>query len=119
MPQKSIEVLVQELKDNIGNSPRKAVEEVLVELYREALEYRNCTVGNFYIPESYLEQYKVVFGDDVVLRQMLERQSLRAIEQFNHMVSTRYRFALSGAMRWPNSQEAAMFFSSEYEITMK
>lgn len=46
-----------------------------------------------------LEQYKVVFDDDTVLRQMLERHSSRAIDQFNHVVNNRYHFALSGAMR--------------------
>jgi hypothetical protein len=119
MPQKSIEVLVQELKDNIGNVPRQAVEQALADLFEEVLEYRNSVVGNFCIPENLLQQYEIVFDDEVALRQMLERHSSRAIDQFNHVVNTRYLFALSGAMRWPNSQEASMHFSSDYKITMK
>lgn len=119
MIEKTIQEQVQELRENVGKVPRQAVEQALADLFEEVLEYRNFVVGNFFIHEDLLEQYKVVFDDDIVLRQMLERHSSRAIDQFNHVVNTRYLFALSGAMRWSNSQEASMHFSSDYKITMK
>lgn len=103
----------------VSDVPREALEQTLAELYEELLQHRNSVVGNLYIPESLLQQYEVVFDDDVTLRQMLEKHSQRVMDQLNHMVGTRYLFALSGAMRWPNSQEATMFFRSDYEITMQ
>lgn len=118
MIQKSIVQQVQELKNNLGNVPREAIEVALAELYQEVLEYRNGLVCNLYIPEELLEHYRVVFDDDVSLRQMLERHSQRSINQFNHLVNTRYLFAVSGAMRWPNSQEASMQFRNDYKIIM-
>lgn len=119
MSEKTIEEQVQELKDNIGSVPREALEQALAELYEEALQHRKAIVGNLYIPESLLQQYELIFDDGVTLRQMLEKQSKRTMEQINRVVSIRYLFALTGAMRWSNSQEAAMFFRSDYEITMR
>lgn len=103
-----INLEVNQVIEGIANAPRDELEKMFLELYVEVLDYRNHVRNGLWIPENVQKELEMVFPDDVALNKQLDDEYKGAMEKIIKIATLRYRFSISGAMRWPDSQEAGM-----------
>ncbi len=99
---------VNQIIEGIANAPRDELEKMFLELYVEVLDYRNHLRNGLWIPENIQKELEMVFPDEIALSKQLDNEYRGAMEKILKIATLRYQFSISGAMRWPNSQEAGM-----------